>query len=1019
MSRHVRARGGIAAVAALATGLLALTPQTAAVAAGSAETVIDATPRFAPRTETLHAAGRTGYVHREEGGDIQWTDYATGESRTAPAANWWNGSLAGRYSQSTRTLDLTDLDTGEAASITVPEGRTWAQKAFTDRTAVTYERGAEGRITAFHLLRAGADGQVTEQAVSGLPDDVTSFAGVRAQDRDGAVVMLRSGPSTNRAFLLDYRTGKLTRVFAGLEGRAVPSGFALSKDRVLGYWAEVATAYTVDRDRADAQPVQTSVPGPVQSTTRRNATMALAGDRILVVHKEALPQQHVAQPLFAVRIGGGGHETLLKHATTGLATADDGSVLAVGGTSASDWAVRRVSDDGSGGVKLGKVRDIEPVRAAIQGMALGGGRLTLGTTSPINGLGTFYDYDLAVDGDPKVVSGPTRGFIYGLDHKRCAPTGPDCVRAHATGNGRVVYSAGDSAHMPTGTNSFRNVTPGAGPVTVTDASGRYSLLRKDGTDKFYVGDTEQSDATSVTHTLTARSAAVWGTKVWKPAATAGSVDSYDLKSKKTGAAVKLGSGCVPNELQAVGRWLYWACGGKAGVWDQTAKKNIAVPAGGPVLLADGYLVRQNGIDLDLTDFHKGASAAAVTTTGFARVPSGARAGVDWTVDKYGGPIAYADAERRVHVKPVSVPRSPITSIESRVGSDNLYIGGSSKEKWKGSWQLSRPATAWKVTFTDGAGKTAATVAGSARGAASVSAEWNGRTADGKKAVSGTYAWKVSAKGAGDSAYRSVKTGTLRLSGGTAPYRDAHTDGRGDLYTVNSKGALTAHDFGGGSHTKASKAGWNTKYTYVPFGDLSGNGCNDLLVRNTAGTLHRYNGACSGPPAPGAAKVSLGGGWGAYNVLTSPGDLNGDGIPDLIARKAATGDMYVFRGTKAGKLTSGVRIGTNWKAYTHITGVGDVNGDGIGDVLARHKDGTLFRFEGGGDGKLKGRVTVFKGWGAPYTHVIGSGDVTGDGIPDLVVRDKKGDLYRNTGKGKGAFSGRTKIASGWLTYKGIF
>lgn len=101
------------------------------------------------------------------------------------------------------------------------------------------------------------------------------------------------------------------------------------------------------------------------------------------------------------------------------------------------------------------------------------------------------------------------------------------------------------------------------------------------------------------------------------------------------------------------------------------------------------------------------------------------------------------------------------------------------------------------------------------------------------------------------------------------------------------------------------------------------------------------------------------------------------------------------------------------------GAGDLNGDGYGDVLARHKDGTLYRYNGTATGVLKDRVKVFSAWGASYNVVVGVGDISGDGKADLVERDGSGNLYRNNGDGKGSFGARTKIATGWQGYKGIF
>ncbi|MFC5674254.1 hypothetical protein [Streptomyces incanus] len=39
------------------------------------------------------------------------------------------------------------------------------------------------------------------------------------------------------------------------------------------------------------------------------------------------------------------------------------------------------------------------------------------------------------------------------------------------------------------------------------------------------------------------------------------------------------------------------------------------------------------------------------------------------------------------------------------------------------------------------------------------------------------------------------------------------------------------------------------------------------------------------------------------------------------------------------------------------------------------------------------------------------DITGDGKAELVSRDTSGNLWRNSGNGKGSFGSRTKIATG--------
>ncbi|HZG07233.1 MAG TPA: FG-GAP-like repeat-containing protein, partial [Streptomyces sp.] len=246
------------------------------------------------------------------------------------------------------------------------------------------------------------------------------------------------------------------------------------------------------------------------------------------------------------------------------------------------------------------------------------------------------------------------------------------------------------------------------------------------------------------------------------------------------------------------------------------------------------------------------------------------------------------------------------------------------------------------------------------------------------------------------------------------------DGRGDLLTLSSGGWLTfQHGNGSGPFSgKTGTPGWSAKVTAVPFGDLNGDGCNDVLVRMTDGTLRGYRPDCGKAPTPSTPYTPLGSGWGAYNVLTSPGDLTGDGRADLIARKTSTGDIHLFAATGDGKLKAGVKIRSGW-TYTHIVGAGDLTGDGHGDLLARDRSGELWRYDGTAAGQFRNRVLVFSDWGASYNAIVGVGDVTGDGRADLVERDTAGNLYRNNGNGKGTFTGRTKIGTGWGGYKGLF
>jgi hypothetical protein len=310
--------------------------------------------------------------------------------------------------------------------------------------------------------------------------------------------------------------------------------------------------------------------------------------------------------------------------------------------------------------------------------------------------------------------------------------------------------------------------------------------------------------------------------------------------------------------------------------------------------------------------------------------------------------------------------------------------------------------------------------GEARGL--ITTAWDGVPSAGHPAPNGTYTWTLTAQPADGKGASLVKSGSIALRGGAAVRRDQNGDGVGDLLTMNGSGGLTFQLFNGAGKLSGglSGSGWPTTAYAVPFGDFSGDRCNDVLVRLVSGELRSYKPACGKAVTPSTAYVKVGAtGWQQYDVLTSPGDANGDGLADLIARQKTTGDIYFYAGRSDGRFAAKVRIFTNWKLYGQIAGVGDITGDGKVDLLGHDKAGVLWRYNGLGNGKFAARVKVFSSWGTSYNAVIGVGDVTGDGKADLVERDTGGNLFRGDGNGKGSFGGRVQIATGWKGYKSLF
>ncbi|MEU4171321.1 trypsin-like serine protease [Streptomyces sp. NPDC026665] len=164
-----------------------------------------------------------------------------------------------------------------------------------------------------------------------------------------------------------------------------------------------------------------------------------------------------------------------------------------------------------------------------------------------------------------------------------------------------------------------------------------------------------------------------------------------------------------------------------------------------------------------------------------------------------------------------------------------------------------------------------------------------------------------------------------------------------------------------------------------------------------------------------------GNWGGANLVLQT-DLNRDGLQDLVYRVASTGDVYwehfVLNSARTGGSWADTKIASNWKTRTRIITPGDVNGDYLPDLLSVDSGGTMWVYPGKGNGTFGTRYSVRTGWNQ-YNSVRGHGDFTGDGKADLLARQSGSSdlyLYKGTGKtGSEAFSSRIKVRSAWTGY----
>jgi hypothetical protein len=244
----------------------------------------------------------------------------------------------------------------------------------------------------------------------------------------------------------------------------------------------------------------------------------------------------------------------------------------------------------------------------------------------------------------------------------------------------------------------------------------------------------------------------------------------------------------------------------------------------------------------------------------------------------------------------------------------------------------------------------------------------------------------------------TKRGGVQVSGASGGRsQDMTLDGRPDITARNAyNGQLNVYPHSGnfdGLNTfptvVTTSYGW-FGINWIGLGFVNDDNAPDVFARTSDGRLLVYPHIGSYPNFPLVNPPTLlGYGWN-INDLMSLDDWDGDGDDDIVARRAGTGDIYVY-------VHSGVFDGLN--TYTQVVLVAqgfdddvwetmsDVTGDGVTDMIFATWDGLL-----GVVDFVAGQVYLL-GFNWYINDVLVMNDVTLDGRDDIVARRAgSGELF---------------------------
>ncbi len=322
-------------------------------------------------------------------------------------------------------------------------------------------------------------------------------------------------------------------------------------------------------------------------------------------------------------------------------------------------------------------------------------------------------------------------------------------------------------------------------------------------------------------------------------------------------------------------------------------------------------------------------------------------------------------------------------------------------------------------------------------------------ADKANSTGRAYIYQGSATGTGTSPSTTLNGATagdefgFAVSGAGDVNKDKYSDVVVGAYKSSTYGRVYVYEgsaTGLATSESAKITGTSTDFGYAVagVGDIDSDGYTDILVgcdgagTSNTGAAYLYKGGAAGIGSFSTATLS-GSASGDYfgHAVGAAGDVNGDGHPDVVVGAYGysnnAGAAYIYSGSATGlSSTAAATLSEGGDALgTSVSDLGDVTGDGYGDVVVgvpgyNSSTGEALVYNGSATGLSTTADVTLSGEAAGdhFGHsVSGAGDVNKDGYKDVIVgayaygSTDTGKVYLYEGSATGISSTATSTVTG--------